>query len=51
MRHLGGSVVGHLPLAQGVILVLVLGPVSGSLQGAYLSLYVSASFSMSLMNK
>ena len=41
--HLGGSVVEHLPLVQGMILVPGSSPTSGSLQGAYVSACVSLS--------
>ena len=48
MGRLGGSVVEHLPLAQGVILVQGLSPtLSFLLEPASPSVYVSASLSVS----
>ena len=46
-----GSAVERLLLAQGVILVQGWSPTLGSLQGTCFFLYVSASLSVSLMNK
>ena len=54
MGHLGGSVVEHLPLAQGVMGVPGSSPTSGSLHGACFSLCLCLcllSLPMSIMNK
>ena len=46
MGHLGGSVVEHLPSAQGVILGAGSSPISSSLQGASFSLCLCPSLSL-----
>ena len=50
-RCLHGSVVAHLPSAQGVILGTGLSPTLGSPWGACFSRYVSPSLCVSLINK